>query len=83
MWEFIAKIDKSSNLTFDIKSLMRGPQAAVTNAPRPNAEFMLDVIGRRHWFDTLIIGNLMTKHLVQGNLLHITIFISDIKVNVR
>jgi len=32
-------------------------KAAVTNAPRPNAEFMLDVIGKRDWFDTLIIGD--------------------------
>ena len=32
-------------------------KAAVTNAPRPNAEFMLNVIGRYDWFDTIIIGD--------------------------
>ena len=34
-------------------------KAAVTNAPRPNAEFMLDVIERRSWFTELIIGNFL------------------------
>ena len=32
-------------------------KAAVTNAPRPNAEFMLNVIGKFDWFDTVIIGD--------------------------
>lgn len=32
-------------------------KAAVTNAPRPNAEFMLNVIGRYDWFDTIVIGD--------------------------
>mmetsp|Transcript_20516 Transcript_20516/g.32090 ORF Transcript_20516/g.32090 Transcript_20516/m.32090 type:complete len:307 (-) Transcript_20516:75-995(-) len=32
-------------------------KAAVTNAPRENAEFMLKVIDRLDWFDTLVIGD--------------------------
>jgi HAD superfamily hydrolase (TIGR01509 family) len=32
-------------------------KAAVTNAPRLNAEFMLNVIGRFDWFDTVVIGD--------------------------
>ena len=32
-------------------------KAAVTNAPRANAEFMLDCLGRRDWFDVLVIGD--------------------------
>ena len=32
-------------------------KAAVTNAPRRNAESMLDGIGRRDWFDALVIGD--------------------------
>lgn len=35
----------------------RLPRAAVTNAPRVNAEFMLDIIGKRDFFDILIIGD--------------------------
>lgn len=35
----------------------RLPRAAVTNAPRVNAEFMLDVIGKRDFFDILVIGD--------------------------
>ena len=31
--------------------------AAVTNAPRPNAELMLRSIGRLEWFETLVIGD--------------------------
>ena len=31
--------------------------AAVTNAPRPNAELMLSSIGRLAWFETLVIGD--------------------------
>lgn len=30
--------------------------AAVTNAPRLNAEFILECIGRRNWFQELVIG---------------------------
>jgi HAD superfamily hydrolase (TIGR01509 family) len=33
------------------------PYAAVTNAPRPNAEMMLDVLGIAHRFRALIIGD--------------------------
>eukprot|EP00960_Hanusia_phi_P058788 763986-Hanusia_phi.AAC.5 len=32
-------------------------KAAVTNAPRKNAEFMLSVLGRLDWFDTIVIGD--------------------------
>lgn len=32
-------------------------KAAVTNAPRANAELMLSAIGRLDWFDTLVIGD--------------------------
>lgn len=32
-------------------------KAAVTNAPRANAEQMLSAIGRQQWFDTLVIGD--------------------------
>jgi HAD superfamily hydrolase (TIGR01509 family) len=32
-------------------------KAAVTNAPRPNAELMLGAIGRLEWFDTIVIGD--------------------------
>ena len=33
------------------------PAAAVTNAPRANAELMLNAIGRLSWFKTLVIGD--------------------------
>ena len=33
------------------------PMAAVTNAPRPNAEMILDAVGIRHRFKAIVIGD--------------------------
>ena len=43
------------------------PYAAVTNAPRANAELMLDAIGRRHAFSPLVIGDECTAANHYGN----------------